>query len=57
MSDTPEAKFAFITDPERGVAILNVQVEGKDLERFRLSRDHLFNLNKQTADILVKEFK
>jgi hypothetical protein len=57
MNEEPELKFAFITDPERGVAVLNIQVEGSELQRFRLNREHLFNLNKQTADILVKEFK
>jgi hypothetical protein len=57
MSEYPEAKLAFLTDPERGVWILNVQIGEGDLQRFRLTRDHLFGLNSKTADILLKEFK
>lgn len=57
MDEAPAARLVFLTDPERGVALLNVQVGQGELQTFRLSRDHLFNLNKQTADILVKEFK
>jgi hypothetical protein len=57
VSEEPQARLVFLTDPERGVTILNVQVGEGELQSFRLSRDHLFNLNKQTADILVREFK
>lgn len=57
MTEPPEAKLAFLTDPERGVTILNVQVGDEELQRFRINRNHLFELNHQTADILRKEFK
>jgi len=57
MSEYPEAKLAFLTDPERGVTILNIQVGEGELQRFRINRNHLFELNHQTADILRKEFK
>ena len=58
MTDAHHAKLAFLTDPEPGVVLLNVQVEGEDeLQRFKLNRDQLFILNKDTADILVKAFK
>lgn len=58
MTDARHAKLAFLTDPEPGVVLLNVQVEGEDeLQRFKLNRDQLFMLNKDTADILVKAFK
>jgi hypothetical protein len=51
------AKFAFITNPAPKEAVLNVQIEDEELQRFRLNRDHLFALNAQTADILLKDFK
>jgi hypothetical protein len=57
MTEYPEAKLAFITNPERREAVLNIQVEGEELQRFRLNRDQLFGLNSQTADILLKDFK
>jgi hypothetical protein len=57
MSDYPEAKLAFITNPERREAVLNVHLEGEEVKRFRLNRDQLFGLNSQTADILLKDFK
>lgn len=57
MTEPRPADLAFLTDPERGVFVLNVQVEGEELRCFRLNRDQVFNLNKDTADILVKAFK
>jgi len=57
MSDTAPAKLVFLTDPERGVWVLNVQVGDAGLQRFRITRDHLFALNSKTADILLREFK
>jgi hypothetical protein len=57
MNEYPEAKLAFLTDPERGVWVLNVQIGEGELQRFRITKDHLFGLNSKTADILLKEFK
>lgn len=57
MSEYPDAQLAFITNPERREAVLNIQVEGEEMKRFRLNRDQLFSLNSQTADILLKDFK
>ena len=57
MDDLREAKLVFLTDPERGLTIMNVQVGDEELQRFRINRNHLFELNHQTADILRKEFK
>lgn len=57
MDEYPEAKLAFLTDPERGVAVLNVQAGDGELQRFRITRNQLFELNHQTADILRKEYK
>ena len=53
----PLAKAVFLTDPERGVTLLNVQVEGGEIQRFQINRNQLFELNHQTADILRKEYK
>lgn len=55
----PSAKIAFLSDPEPKVCIINVQGEGENdpLHAYRLNRDQLFRLNKQTADILLKDFK
>jgi hypothetical protein len=55
--DHPQAKLAFLTNPAPGEAVFNVQVEGEELRRFELTRDQLFNLNSQTADILLKDHK
>lgn len=55
MSDYPTAKLAYLTHPEKGEVVLNLQTEGQDIQRFKLTRDHLFNLNSQTADILMRE--
>jgi hypothetical protein len=57
MDEVPAARLVFLTDPERGFWVLNVQVEPGEPVRFRISKQHLFDLNKQAADILVKEFK
>lgn len=56
MTAPQPAKLAFLTSPEPGVYLLNVQ-EAEELRRWQLTRDQLFNLNKDTADILVKAFK
>jgi hypothetical protein len=57
MTDVREARLVFLTDPERGVTVLNVQVGDEEIQRFQINRNHLFDLNHQAADILVKEFK
>lgn len=57
MSEIPFAKLAFITNPSRQEAVLNVQVEGAEIQRFELNRDQLFALNAESATILMKDFK
>lgn len=57
MSDYPQPKLFYLTDPSPGEAIVNIQEEGKELQRFTLSRDQLFALNAKTADILLKGHK
>lgn len=52
-----EARLVFLTDPERGTTLLNVQVGEGELMIFRITRNQLFELNHQTADILRKEYK
>jgi len=49
----PAAKLAYLTSPERGVVILNTQIDGAELQRVTLNRDQLLNLNKQAVDIVV----
>ena len=53
----PEARFFFITNPERGEAVVNIQVEGGELQRYRINKDHLFAANAMSADILLKDYK
>lgn len=57
MTEARPAKLAFLTDPEPGVFLLNVQLNNDELYRFQINRDQLFILNKDTADILMKAFK
>lgn len=57
MTEDPAARLVFLTDPERGVWVLNVQIGEGELQRFRITKDHLFGLNSKTADILLREFK
>jgi hypothetical protein len=54
MAEPQPAQLAFLTDPEPGVVLLNVQVDG-ELQRFQINRDQLFILNKDTADIMKIE--
>lgn len=55
MLEPRQAHLAYLTNPERGLVLLNVQEQGKEIERFALNRDQLFRLNSETADILRKE--
>jgi hypothetical protein len=38
------ARLAYLTEPVPGEFILNVQVEQPDLQRYRISLDHLSNI-------------
>jgi hypothetical protein len=54
MSDESiKLRFVYLTLPERDHPILNINVQ-KFHHRFEISRDQLYDLNKQIADILVK---
>lgn len=53
----PDAKHFFLTNPERGETVVNIQVEGKEIQRFRVKKDHLFAVNAMSADILMKDYK
>lgn len=57
MTDAVPAKHAFLTNPERGETLLNIMVEGQEFQCFKISKDHLFDLNAKSADILLKEYK
>ena len=50
----PVAKLAYITDPGPDEILLNVQTEGDEVFRqFRITRDQLFNINADSANILA----
>jgi len=58
MTSTPvTAKHFFLTNPDRGDVVVNIQVEGEELQRFRINKDHLFAVNAMSADILMKDYK
>lgn len=56
MTDAIPVRLAFLANPDRGVIVLNVQV-GEDLKRFQLSRDQIFQINKDSADFILRNFK
>lgn len=53
MSDTIRAQLAYVTNPANGVFVLNVQTDNGALLRFSLTRDQLFNINADSANILA----
>lgn len=57
MTDHPPAHLAFLTNPSPREAVLNVQLEGQELQRFQINREQLFAINAKSADILLKDFK
>lgn len=57
MTEAVSADFIQLIDPEPGMFVLNFRAEGGELQRVKLNRDQVLNLNKDTADILVKAFK
>ncbi len=57
MTTPPTLKHFFLTNPERGETVVNIQIEGEELQRFRINKDHLFGVNAQSADILLRDYK
>lgn len=57
MNEIQDAKHAFLTNPAPRETVLNVLVEGNDVQRFKISKDHLFDLNAKSADILLRDYK
>ncbi len=53
MTDTHPAQLAYLTNPSNGVFVLNVQTENGALLRFAITRDQLFNINADSANILA----
>jgi hypothetical protein len=49
----PPVRFVYLTIPQRDTVVLNVNT-GDVHARYRVNRDQLFQLNKQIADILIK---
>lgn len=52
LNPTP-AQFAFLTMPDT-TPVLNIQIQGGEIQRFEITRDHLFALNTQIADALIR---
>lgn len=46
--------YVDLTQPIAGHGVLHVQREGGELQKFELSREQLFKINAQSADILMK---
>lgn len=57
MTDAPPAHLAFLVNQAPGEVVLNVQVEGEEVQRFRINRDQIFALNAKSADILLRDFR
>lgn len=53
MSEKPRV-FIDLTMPTIGQAVLHLQEEGGELRQYELTREHLFKINHQAADILMK---
>ena len=49
----PATRFVYLTVPQNDTIILNINNSDNHL-RFQVSRDQLFQLNKQIADLLIK---
>lgn len=56
MTDMTPAKLVYLTAPEVA-PVLNVQTEQDELIRFVLTKDQLFQLNAQSANLLLKDRK
>jgi hypothetical protein len=49
----PATRFVYLTVPQNDTIILNINNSDNHL-RFQVSRDQLFQLNRQIADLLIK---
>ena len=49
----PATRFVYLTIPQRDLVVLNIN-DGETHFRYQVSRDQLFQLNKQIADLLIK---
>lgn len=52
-SPMPATRFVYLTVPQNDTIILNINNSDNHL-RFQVSRDQLFQLNRQIADLLIK---
>lgn len=53
MTEAPRF-FIDLTEPMTGHAVLHVQKEGGDLQQIEMTREQLFKINAQSANILMK---
>lgn len=53
MPDKPHLRFVYLTLPDQNTPILNINSNGEH-SRFHITRDQLYDLNKQIADTLVR---
>ncbi len=56
MTEMTPAKLIYLTAPDTA-PILNVQNEKDELIRFTLTRDQLFQINAQSANLLLRDRK
>ena len=49
----PATRFVYLTILQRDLVVLNIN-DGETHFRYQVSRDQLFQLNKQIADLLIK---
>ncbi len=56
MTETTPAKLVYLTASD-AAPILNVQNEKDELIRFTLTRDQLFQINAQSANLLLRDRK
>ena len=55
MSEYPPLKFVYLTAPTRSRPTLNIQAHNGEFFRYALTREQLFRLNHETADMLKKQ--
>lgn len=49
------AKLAYLTTPSPNVYVLNIQVEGEDIQRFEISKAHLINISVDGINMALRE--
>ena len=55
MSEYPPLQYVYLTSPTRNRPTLNIQAHNGEFLRYALTREQLFRLNHETADMLKKQ--